>query len=124
MSTFGKRLKELRLSKGLTQHELGKLLNVTNVGVAKWESDDRFPDKEVLTKIADYFNTTTDYLLCRTDNPNSRVYEGTVEGSKIEIEVDKAYPYELTPEEVSNLINQLKEVGFDVEKLIKNAKDN
>lgn len=124
MSTFGKRLKELRTNKGLTQNELGKILNVTNVGVAKWESDDRFPDKEILTKIADYFDVTTDYLLCRTDIPNSKVFEGTIEGNHVEIEIDKSYPYELTPEEVEKLISQLKEVGFDVDKLIKKAKDN
>lgn len=124
MCSFGKRLKQLRLSKELTQAQLGGIFNVTNVGIAKWESDDRFPDKGVLIKIADYFDVSIDYLLCRTDNPDAKIYTSNVDGDTIELEVNKNYPHNLSPEEVETLINHLKEVGFDVEKLIEKAKDS
>lgn len=124
MNSFGKRLKHLRQEKGLTQVELGKVFNVTNVAVTKWESDDRFPDKIILIKIADYFNVSLDYLLCRTDNPDAKVYNTTIDGDNIDVEIHKDYPHDLSPEEVEVLINQLKTVGFDVDKLIKNAKES
>lgn len=122
MNSFGKRLKKLRLDKSLTQEQLGKIFNVTNVGVAKWESDNRFPDKETLVKIADYFNVTTDYLLCRVDDPNVKVYNANIDGEHYQIGVNKNYPHELTPEEVENLLKELREVGFDINKLIQKAK--
>ena len=124
MNSFGKRLKYLRQEKRLTQAELGKVFNVTNVGVAKWESDDRFPDKGILIKIADYFNVSTDYLLCRTDNPEAKVYNAIIDGDNIDLKINKNYPHDLSPKEVEILISQLKAVGFDVEKLIKNVKES
>lgn len=87
MNTFGKRLKQLRLQNKLTQNELGKKLNVTNVGVAKWESDDRFPDKDTLVKIADYFDVSLDYLLCRIDDPNISIHTVKTEHHKHEFHV-------------------------------------
>lgn len=64
---FGKRLKLLRNEKHLTGEEFGKIFNVTKVAVSNWESGRRFPEQTILTKIADYFNVTTDYLLGRTN---------------------------------------------------------
>lgn len=42
----------------------------------------------------------------------------------IEIEIDKGYPHELTPEDVQNILKQLDAVGLDVNKLIENFKIN
>lgn len=117
MDSFGKRLKQLRLNIQLTQEQLGKVFNVTNVGVAKWESDNRFPDKNTLIKIADYFNVSIDYLLCRTDNLIEKTYNYN------RIEINKNYSHNLTPTEVEILINRLKEIGFDINKLIEEAKN-
>jgi len=123
LDNFGIRLKQIRLYKNLTQEQLGKLLNVTNVGVSKWESNERFPDKDTLIKIADYFDVSIDYLLCRTDNPDAKVYTATIDGNHIEIELEKSYPYDLTPEEVQELINLLKASYIDVDKYIEKIKN-
>ena len=63
---FGNRLRNLRISENITGVELGKILNVTKVAISNWESGKKTPDQETLTKIADYFDVTTDYLLGRT----------------------------------------------------------
>lgn len=68
MNTFGKRIKNLRQKIGITQVELGKMLNVTDLAVTKWESDASLPNTITLIKIADYFNVSIDYLLCRRYN--------------------------------------------------------
>ena len=60
---FATKLKELREECGLSQTQLGKKLNVTQAGVAKWEAGTREPSLDVLLAIAQYFNVTTDYLL-------------------------------------------------------------
>lgn len=62
--TFGKRLKELRLKKNLTQKELGEKLNISDRVIGYYESDDRFPkDEKILKDMAELFNVSMDYLL-------------------------------------------------------------
>lgn len=61
------RLKELRKEKGLTQIELAKLLNVSDRSVGFYETGERDPDTETLTKLANYFDVSIDYLLGRSD---------------------------------------------------------
>ena len=59
------KIKELRLSFGLNQVEFAKKLSITKQTVSNWENNNILPSIEMLTKIADYFNVTTDYLLDR-----------------------------------------------------------
>lgn len=69
------RLKYLRSTRDLTQRDLAEKINVTSGAVGMYESGKRFPNNEVLNRIADYFNVTADYLLGRTDNPSQIVQE-------------------------------------------------
>ncbi|TZE81977.1 helix-turn-helix domain-containing protein [Calorimonas adulescens] len=59
----GKKIKELRLSRKMTQEELGKIIGVTTSMIGMYETGARNPSYTVLKKIAEYFNVTTDYLL-------------------------------------------------------------
>lgn len=70
---FGKRLRLLRKEQNLTQKSLGEKVNVSDRVIGYYESDERFPDKDTLNKIADYFDVSVDYLLCRTNNRNLTV---------------------------------------------------
>lgn len=70
MTTFGSRLKRLREDKGLTQEQLGKVLNVKKAAVSKYENENTSPDNATLCRLADFFSVTVDYLLGRTDDPS------------------------------------------------------
>ncbi|AWK51016.1 XRE family transcriptional regulator [Clostridium beijerinckii] len=122
MSKFPIRLKELREEKGLLSKDFAKLMSVEPATITNWEKGNRFPKDDVLIKIADYFDCSTDYLLGRTDDKLSKVYSGMLHNQTIEIEIDKGYPHELTAEDVQNIIRQLDAVGLDVKKLIENSK--
>ena len=65
--TFGERLKQLRLENNLTQETLAEKLQIVKSTITKYEKNTREPELEILIKIADFFETTTDYLLGRTD---------------------------------------------------------
>ncbi|EHI98101.1 helix-turn-helix domain protein [Clostridium sp. DL-VIII] len=123
MSKFPIRLKELREEKGLLGKDFAKIMSVEPATVTNWEKGNRFPKDDVLIKIADYFDCSTDYLLGRTDDKLSKVYSGTLHNQTIEIEIDKGYPHELTAEDVQNILKQLDAVGLDVNKLIENFKN-
>ncbi len=62
-NTFGKRLKELRLERGLSQRALGEVFGVCNQTISFWESGSREPNLDDLLKIANFFDVSTDYLL-------------------------------------------------------------
>ncbi|AKN34271.1 XRE family transcriptional regulator (plasmid) [Clostridium carboxidivorans P7] len=69
MDKFGKRLKELREEFDLTQSDLASNLStkehvVSTQNISYWENG-REPSYDILVKIADRFNVTTDYLTGR-----------------------------------------------------------
>lgn len=85
---FGNRLKTLRLSKDMTQEELGRLLGKTKNSISQYETGKREPDLETLMIISEYFNVTLDYLLGKTDDINYGELDHAVAemvGSKISI---------------------------------------
>jgi transcriptional regulator with XRE-family HTH domain len=65
----GNRLRELRLSQNYTHEQLAKLMDLGIRQVARYESGHNDPTGEVIARIADVFNVSTDYLLGRTDDP-------------------------------------------------------
>lgn len=70
---FGDRLKELRKSQELTQDDLAIAINVSRQSIGNYENYSVYPDLDILVRIADFFNISTDYILCRTNekyNPN------------------------------------------------------
>jgi len=67
LSSVGNRIRQLREERGLTQEQLGKILNVQKAAISKYEKGRTLPDSESLKKLAKFFNVSADYLLCLTD---------------------------------------------------------
>ncbi len=61
------RLKELREDKDLKQEDIAHILNVTQVAYSYYESEKRLISIYDLEKLADFYNTSIDYILYRTD---------------------------------------------------------
>ena len=59
-------LKQIRNSKDLLQTKVAMDLNITRETVSSYETGRVFPSSDMLIKLADYYNTSIDYLLCRT----------------------------------------------------------
>lgn len=68
-SLMGERIKMLRKQKKMTQTELGSKLNLTHVSISGYERGTRLPDTDILSRMADILDTSTDYLLGKTNNP-------------------------------------------------------
>lgn len=67
MSTFGKRLRECRKEKGLSQNEVAKLLNTNHSVIGKYERDDVNPSIDAVKRLAELLNTTVAYLVGEAD---------------------------------------------------------
>jgi transcriptional regulator with XRE-family HTH domain len=119
---LGERLKSLREDKDLLQKDIAKAIGISDRTIGMYEQERREPDIETLKKLADYFDVSLDYLLGRTDVPNAKVYSATIDGKKVKVGVDKNYPHDLSPKDIELILNKLKEVGFDVNKLIEKTK--
>jgi transcriptional regulator with XRE-family HTH domain len=63
MKRFGEKVYQLRTQRGLTLTELGNLLSVHNTFVSQLEKGRRVPNAEMILKVADTFNVTTDQLM-------------------------------------------------------------
>ncbi len=62
------RLKDLREDMDLTQNDIAKILNTTQQQYSKYEIGIRLIPIDKLNKLADFYKTSTDYILGRTNN--------------------------------------------------------
>lgn len=63
------RLRDLREDNGKKQSEIANMLQCTQQAYSTYERGERDIPSKVLIKLADYYNTSVDYLLGRTNNP-------------------------------------------------------
>ena len=62
------RLKASREKLGITMAEAARRLNMSKIGYCRYEYGDRTPSLQTIEVIAQCFETSTDYLLGKTDN--------------------------------------------------------
>lgn len=101
--SFGNNLKKLREELNLTREELSEELGLSYSALSKYETDLRFPDKETLSRIADYFDVSVDYMLGRT---NKRKYDIDTLAFSTKLDIEGLSDEDL--EAVQNIIDALK----------------
>lgn len=69
------RLYTLRTDRDITQEQFADALNTTKQAVSHWERGSRYPKKEMLEAIADFFNVDMDYLVGRSSSTTKAVSE-------------------------------------------------
>ena len=65
--TMYKRLRDLREDRDLSQTAVAKLLHMSQTGYSKYETGENDIPTHVLIALADFYYTSVDYLLGRTD---------------------------------------------------------
>lgn len=65
---IGKKIKALRLQKGMTQEELAAKLNMSSQAVSKWENNVTMPDIQLLPRLSAILGVTIDELFALTDD--------------------------------------------------------
>ena len=70
------RLKDLREDNDLKQRDMANLLKIDQSNYSKYELEKINIPIESLITLADYYNTSIDYILCRTDE--SRPYKKSI----------------------------------------------
>lgn len=62
MTSLGKRLVALREARGLKQKDVAEALKIAPNTLSRYESDERVPDLQMLTQLAEYYGVSVDYL--------------------------------------------------------------
>ena len=62
------RIQDLRIDSDLSQNPLGEVLHIRQRSYSHYETGSRGIPIEMLIRLADYYDTTIDYLVGRTDN--------------------------------------------------------
>lgn len=122
--SLGKRIKKLRLNNDLEQKELSAKINISQASLSAYEKENKKPSFEVLDKLSDFFNVSTDYLLGKTEYPNFRVIEKEeleeITGSKevaekviqrLELQVN-GKPFQIDSQTKEEILNFLKVKGY------------
>lgn len=103
---FAQRLKEIRNKKGLTQLEAALKLDIAPRAYQYYESGSREPSLSNLTKIANVFDCSIDYLIGRTEKPDYVQVVREVKGIPVEMHIQKDSPKvkgEFTPEQLQRI---------------------
>ncbi len=114
MEAFAERLLELRKNKNLSQMGLSKETGISQTIIAQYERNKVSPTAEMIVKIADYFQVTTDYLLGREDYATGIVEVRQPEKKEKTTDPDTRKRIEYVNENFQKLVleNQLQVLGF------------
>lgn len=78
---YYKRLRELREDHDLSQRKLASILNLTQPQYFRYEQGYRDLPTDILIRLANLYDTSTDYILGRTDDPRNISSEISAVGS-------------------------------------------
>ena len=68
MSKLYERIRNLREDRDLTHTDVAKYLGMSQTGYSKYETGENDIPTQILIKLADFYDTSVDYLLGRTDD--------------------------------------------------------
>lgn len=71
----GERIRELRKRAGLKQSELAEQLGISTSAVGMYENNRRVPPRQILLRLSELFQVSTDYLLCKEREMSSDLGE-------------------------------------------------
>ncbi|QYR20631.1 helix-turn-helix domain-containing protein [Paenibacillus sp. sptzw28] len=66
---IGSRIAKLREDRGWTQEQTAASLGISRAALSHYEKNRREPDTDTLSKFADLFHVSVDYLVGRTNSP-------------------------------------------------------
>jgi transcriptional regulator with XRE-family HTH domain len=115
----GKKIKEERLNRGLTQDELSASLNISRQALSKWETGISLPPIEAVVELVRLLNMSIEELLCLNktvpiDKDNlfvnhSRLYVmDQLLKDKIDIKLEEVF-YQLSKQERMRILHAIRE---------------
>ena len=117
---FESRIQELRIERGINMKQAAQALNIPYTTYVGYEKGDREPDSTMLIRLADFYNSSIDYLLGKIDeitdnkinihpNPtNDRLY------IEAEVEIEDVVIYDVYGRRLQSIVNNQQSLSIDV----------
>ena len=86
-----KNLRNLRLSRGISQQQLADVIGTSQQSIKKYEKQKIEPDISTLMQLADYFGVTVDYLIGHIEQTDSAMTGNAILPKKEEISIINGY---------------------------------
>lgn len=115
MSAFSERLRYLRKQQRLSQGTLAEKLGVSLRNLQRYEQGGTEAPVSILSKLADIFGVTTDYLLGRTDTPGLHFVKSEHEFLNDEAISDIIFTIHQTHDDKMSELRKRREVSSDEE---------
>ena len=115
------RMRELRKQMKMTMKQLGDMLGVSESAISHYETGKRQADFETLLKVAEIYDVSLDYLLGRTDTPETQksAPDGALELTDIEhAMLDNFRKLEHSPKGQAELLQNLQRL-IEYEELLR-----
>ncbi len=123
-NTIGSRIAQGRKAKGYTQEEFSQLLDVTAQAVSKWENDISCPDIQLLPKIAEILDMTTDELLTgKKTEKKKETQKVNIDTSNLKININVLKPGQ-NPVNVSlplSMVKRFAKIGNGISGIMGNG---
>ncbi|WP_438496605.1 helix-turn-helix domain-containing protein [Paenibacillus sp. IHBB 3054] len=99
---IGKKIKTLRLQKGMTQEELATKLNISSQAISKWENNVTMPDIQILPDLSVILGVTIDELFALTDDTHVERIENMISTEHFISKDDFSYAEQFLKERLTN----------------------
>lgn len=121
--TFSYRLTALMEEIDISQVELGKRIGISNVTISRYINGERIPRLDIIIKLANVFNVSTDYLLGITKNRKQKSISGNIDNDISEI-ASTLFSFDENEHLNKNQIKFIKNMILTNKKLILNDLNN
>lgn len=99
---IGKKIKGLRLQKGMTQEELATKLNMSSQAISKWENNVTMPDIQLLPNLSVILGVTIDELFALTDDTHLERIENMISNEHFISKDDFTYAEQFLKEKLND----------------------
>jgi transcriptional regulator with XRE-family HTH domain len=99
---IGKKIKTLRLQKGMTQEEFAAKLNISSQAISKWENNITMPDIQSLPELSVILGVTIDELFALTDDTHIERIENMINNEHFISKYDFNYAVQFLKEKLND----------------------
>lgn len=114
--SFGERMSALLRKKHMTQKQLAKLIDTTEVSISRYVNNNRVPKGDMIAKIASALDTTSDFLL--NDESITLTLPKGSKSDNLDIKFKEDFPLSSLSEDEKQLLQNYSQLNWEMKKVL------
>lgn len=116
LEEFGKRIKNARIKKKISQNKLGELLSISRQAVSKWENKKSIPDISIWRKISEVLEVDLSDFVNMVDKTNNKHKKDTVKNLEDKNDDKKTVTEDKSLEDKEIINKETEAINFSINK--------